>query len=159
MPRLVKGGKWVYGWVIVGPEGELTIPSDAWRDYGFQAGDEAVFLRGSRSSGGFALGTPRLTAELPEAMRGETRVLGKARFSEGRQVRAPPNLSVGRGDRLLMVGGSGRALGFITRGRIYDEAQKHLTVQVFRTAPSRDRSQRDATPRRFSRKRLVSHQA
>lgn len=26
MPRLVKGGKWVYGWVVIGPKGEMTIP-------------------------------------------------------------------------------------------------------------------------------------
>jgi tRNA-Thr(GGU) m(6)t(6)A37 methyltransferase TsaA len=25
MPRLAKGGKWVYGWVVVGPQGEMTI--------------------------------------------------------------------------------------------------------------------------------------
>jgi hypothetical protein len=26
MPRLVKGGKWVYGWVVVGPGLTLPIP-------------------------------------------------------------------------------------------------------------------------------------
>jgi len=29
MPQLVKGGKWVFGWVIVGFQGELTIPPEA----------------------------------------------------------------------------------------------------------------------------------
>ncbi len=52
MPRLVKGAKWVYGWVVVGPEGEITIPPDAWREYGFQSGGEAIFVPSSRRSGG-----------------------------------------------------------------------------------------------------------
>ena len=38
MPRLVKGAKWTYGWVIVGPAREITIPPDAWREFGFQTG-------------------------------------------------------------------------------------------------------------------------
>ncbi|MFZ5916492.1 MAG: hypothetical protein ACOYZ7_06145 [Chloroflexota bacterium] len=42
MPQLVKGGKWVYGWVVVGPEWELTVPPEAWAAYGFQVGDEAA---------------------------------------------------------------------------------------------------------------------
>ena len=62
MPRLVKGGKWTYGWVVIGPEGEITIPPEAWREFGFQAGDEAVFIPGSRRSGGFAISTPELMA-------------------------------------------------------------------------------------------------
>lgn len=64
MPRLVKGGKWVYGWVIVGPQGELRIPPEAGDEYGFQSGEEVVFLPGSRSSGGFGLSTPRLLEQL-----------------------------------------------------------------------------------------------
>ena len=146
MPRLVKGGKWVYGWAIVGPKGDVTIPSDAWNDYGFQAGDEAVFLQGSRSSGGFALTTPRLAARLPAAMRREIPALGGARLSEDRQVSVPSSVSLSLGPcrRLLLVRGSGRALGFISRGPIYEEAQKHPALQVFRRATTRDRAQKDS---------------
>lgn len=43
MPRLVKGGKWVYGWVTVGPEGKVAIPPEAWREYDFHAGNKAIF--------------------------------------------------------------------------------------------------------------------
>jgi hypothetical protein len=39
MPRVAKGGKWVYGWVVVGGERRVPIPTDAWQEYGFQAGD------------------------------------------------------------------------------------------------------------------------
>ena len=30
MPRLVKGAKWTFGWVVVGPEREIAIPPEAW---------------------------------------------------------------------------------------------------------------------------------
>ena len=63
MPRLVKGGKWTYGWVIVGAERRITVPPQAWHKYGFQAGEVAVFVAGSRTSGGFAISTLQLTVE------------------------------------------------------------------------------------------------
>jgi len=66
MPGLVKGGKWVYGWVVIGPEGEITIPPEAWREFGFQAGGEAVFTPGSRRSGRFGSSTPELMGEVSE---------------------------------------------------------------------------------------------
>ena len=53
MPRLVKNGKWVYGWAVVDAERDLVVPPRAWRNYGFQAGEDAVFIRGSTASGGF----------------------------------------------------------------------------------------------------------
>ena len=81
MPRLVKGGKWVYGWVVVGPGLTLSIPPAAWCKYGFQAGGEALLLRGSRTSGGFGLAdAARLSARLA------TRVLGRARFDKEAQA-------------------------------------------------------------------------
>ncbi len=54
VPRLAKGGKWVYGWVIVSPESGLPILPAAWCRFGFRSGDEALLLRGSRTSGGFS---------------------------------------------------------------------------------------------------------
>ena len=35
------------------------------------------------------------------------------------------------GDRLLAVRGSGRALGFVAQGPIYDEALKHPELEIF----------------------------
>jgi hypothetical protein len=121
MPRLVKGGKWVFGWVVVGPKGELPIPPEAWREYDFEAGDEAFFLRGSRRSGGFGLSTPGLMTSSSARFR----VLGRGRIGEDGQVIVPPEVGVEPGHRLLAVRGSGRALGFVARGPIYEEALKH----------------------------------
>lgn len=130
MPRLVKGAKWTYGWVIVGPEREVVIPPDAWEEYGFRAGDEAIFTRGSRTSGGFGVSTSVLKAEASAKMGGaDLRELGRSRFSDG-WVAVPPEVGVRPGDRLLTVRGSCYGLGFVARGPIHEQALKHLELEV-----------------------------
>jgi hypothetical protein len=87
VPQLVKGGKWVFGWVIVGPRGELAIPPEAWDEYRFQVGDEVTFISGSRRSGGFGLSHPRLLAATPAPL--QTRALAQGRVDEAGRVLAP----------------------------------------------------------------------
>lgn len=129
MPQLVKGGKWVFGWVVVGLQGELEIPPAAWVEYGFQAGEEAIFLQGSRTSGGFGLSTPRLLAEAAAPL--QTRTLAQGLIGEDGQIVMPAAVGVRVGDQLLVVRGSGRALGFLARGPIYDEALQHPELEMF----------------------------
>jgi hypothetical protein len=130
---LVKGGKWIYGWVVVSPEREVVIPPDAWREFGFQGGGEAVFAPGSRRSSGFAVSTPGLMAKVSERLEGATlRVLGQGCFSEDGKVLLPPEVDVQPGDRLLAVRDSRYGLGFAVQGPIYEEALKHPDkLQVF----------------------------
>jgi hypothetical protein len=131
MPRLVKGAKWTYGWVVIGPKGEIAIPPEAWREFGFQPGEEAVFTLGSRRSGGFAVSTLALMAEVREKMVGaELRELGRGQFGDG-WVTVPPEVGVKPGDRLLAVRGSRYGLGFVARGPIYEEALRHSALEVF----------------------------
>ena len=131
MPRLVKGAKWTFGWVVVGPERGIAIPPEAWREYGFRAGDEAIFTPGSGKSGGFGIGTPALMAEASAKTGGVgLRELGRGRFGEGR-VGVPPQVGVEPGDRLLTVRGSRYGLGFVARGPIYAEALKHPELEEF----------------------------
>ncbi|MBN1888678.1 MAG: hypothetical protein JW850_11845 [Thermoflexales bacterium] len=120
MPQLVKGGKWIFGWVVVGPRREIPIPPEAYHEYGFQAGESVLFLRGSRRSGGFSVG--RLE-RVPKRLRG--RVLGHSQMGENEQVVAPPETGVRPGSHLLVGRGSGVALGFLAQGPIYAEALKH----------------------------------
>ncbi|MBN2393193.1 MAG: hypothetical protein JXR84_20855 [Anaerolineae bacterium] len=131
MPRLVKGGKWTYGWVMVGSERRITIPPDAWHKYGFQAGETAIFVPGSRTSGGFAISTLRLTAE-SDTKRGGVglRELGRSQFGD-ESVVIPPEIPVMPGARLLAVLGSCYGLGFVARGPIYEEASRHPELEVF----------------------------
>ena len=132
MPRLVKGGKWVYGWVVVGSEGEMTIPPEAWREFGFQGGGEAVFIPGSHRSGGFGVSTPELMTAVSERLEGGTiRVLGRGRFGEDGQVVVPPEAGAKPGDRLLAARGSRYGLGFVAQGPIYEEALKHSELESF----------------------------
>lgn len=104
----------------------MTIPPEARREYGFRAGDELLFLRGSRRSGGFGVSTLRqMTISLRE------RVLGQGRIGEDGQVVVPPEADVRSGDRLVAVRGSRYALGFVARGPIYEAALKHFELEVF----------------------------
>jgi len=126
MPRLAKGGKWVYGWVVVTARGEITIPPAAQNEYGFRVGDELILVLGSQRSGGFGLGAPaRMATYLG------TRALGCSRIDEGGHVLLPPGLGVQPGDRLVVVKGSGHALGFIARGPIYEVALQHPEIETF----------------------------
>jgi hypothetical protein len=126
MPQLVKGGKWVFGWVIAESGGEITIPPEAYREYGFRAGDEVIFLKGSRRSGGFGVGR---ADRIPALLR--KRILGQGQVDENGRVTAPPNVGVQPGDRLLAVRGSGYALGLVARGPICEEATKHAELETF----------------------------
>lgn len=129
MPQLVRGGKWVFSWVIMGPGRGLAIPPEAWDEYQFEVGDEVTFLPGSRRSGGFGLSHPRLLASVPAPL--QARGLGQSRIDELGWVVAPATVDVQPGDRLLAVRGSGRALGFVTRGSIYEEALEHPELACF----------------------------
>lgn len=132
MPRLVKGAKWVYAWTVIGTRGEAIIPPEALREFSFQVGGEAVFLPGSRRSGGFAVSTPRLMAAVAARMSGATiRILGRGEFDEDGRIVVPPEIGVKPGDRLLAVRGSRYALGFVVQGPIYMEALKHPDLEVF----------------------------
>jgi len=129
MPRLVRGGKWVFGWVTVGSQGELTIPPAAWHEYGFQVGDVVTFLPGSRRSGGFGLTHSRLLDGMPAPLR--MRALARGRLDALRRAVVPAAAGARAGDRLLAVRGSGRALGFVARGPIFDEARRHPELASF----------------------------
>jgi hypothetical protein len=132
MPQLVRGGKWVYGWVVVGPSGELVIPPEAWREFNFRAGDEVIFLAGSRTSGGFAISSTSKLAKLQTRTgSGPLRELARGRFDSG-WLTAPPQAGARPGDRLLAVRGSSLGLGFVGRGPIYEEAVRQTDrLQVF----------------------------
>ncbi len=126
MPQLEKGGKWVFGWVVVRAGKKITVPPGAYREYGFQPGDEIVFTRGSRRSGGFGVGR---ADKFPALLR--KRMLAQGRMGKRGQVVLPPEVEAQAGDRLVVVRGSGYALGFLAQGPIYEVALKHPELEVF----------------------------
>ncbi len=128
MPQLVKCGKWVFGWTIVNPAGEILIPPEACVEYGFQPGEKVVFVPGSRRSRGFGIGKQdRLAGSVLQK-----RLIGQAIINPGGQVAIPIAAGVKPGERLLVVRGSGLALGFLQCGPIYEEAQKHTEIEIFK---------------------------
>ena len=129
MPQLVRGGKWIFGWVIVGQNGELPIPPEAFTEYGFQSGEALFFIRGSRTSGGFSVGRPEQLVKSNIDLR--LRGLGQGVIDPLRPVVHPPEIGLKPGNRLLVGRGSSLALGFIQRGPIFEEAQKHPELKTF----------------------------
>jgi len=129
MPQLVKGGKWVFGWTIVGANGKIPIPPEAFREYKLQLGEDVFFIKGSQASGGFSIGRTKRLAQSNIDV--GLRPLGQGVIDPSQQGTHPPNLGLNPGDRLLVVRGSGLALVFLQRGRIYEEALKHPELDTF----------------------------
>jgi hypothetical protein len=129
MPQLVKGGKWVFGWTVVNSAGEVRIPPEAYAEYGFQSGGQIVFLHGSRRSGGCGVARREKLArsQIPLARR----ALGEGAVGENERIAFPSAIGFQSGERLLVVRGSGLALGFVQRGPIHEEASRHPEIEVF----------------------------
>jgi hypothetical protein len=127
MPQLVKGGKWVFGWCIIGPDSEIQIPPEAFVEYGFKSGETVFITSGSRCSGGVGIGQPEKLENTPLQLR----IIGQSTISLGGRVALPSETGVQPGERLLVVRGSGLALGLLQRGPIYEKALKHPEIQTF----------------------------
>jgi len=155
VPRLVKGGKYVYGWSEVGSEGRVMVPDEALTEYNFKPPSKVILLSGSRRSGGFALTTPsllknsRLSVILDENPRlagfqlpeGETMTIaGKpccwVKLNTDGCITVPletlKEYGVNQGDLLLSVRGSRLALGFCVKGPLIVEAKKHSSLTLFK---------------------------
>ena len=131
MPQLAKGGKWVFGWSVVDANRQFRIPPEAWAEYGFSVDDVVFFMRGSRRSGGFGVSTPSLWPAAFGPAATCPRFYGEGRFVAVMQVALPVNIPVQPDKHLLVVRGSGNALGFLTQGPIYAEALRHSEIEVF----------------------------
>ncbi len=127
MPQLVKGGKWVFGWTIVGKNSELAVPLTAFVEYGFQPRETVFILRGSRSSGGFSIGRSEKLDGSPL----HCRIIGQSTIDDDGRLKLPAVVSILQGESLLVVRGSGLALGFLRHGLVYEEALLHPEIEVF----------------------------
>jgi hypothetical protein len=154
MPRLVKGGKFVYGLSRIGPEGNIVIPPQAMKEYGYAAGDNIIVMSGSRTSGGFGLtqkrlleksGLKALAQELPDLMnfripQAETIENQGRRFcwtviKDSGCVNLPgstlADYGLKPGDTLAVGRGSYLSIAFIAQGPILEEALKHPELELF----------------------------
>ena len=155
MPRLVKGGKYVYGWSEVSSNGRIVVPNEALIEYNFKTPSNVILMPGSKRSGGFALTTPsmlensKISVFLDDEPRlaqfeldeGGTvtvgkRIYGWTRLNADGSIIVPletlKKYGVEPGDMLLSVRGSGLALAFIVKGPLIAEAKKHSTLSSFK---------------------------
>lgn len=153
MPQLVKGGKHVFGWSLVGAAGRIVIPPEAYVEYGFAGSERLIVRPSSRSSRGFVLGSPQVLRQTVLGLvLDECPSLGTFTIPEGATVRykgkpycwvtlddagvtiPPPTLAeygVVTGGRLAVIRGSGLALSFLAEGPIVEEARRHPELEVF----------------------------
>lgn len=129
MPQLAKGGKWVFGWAIVGLKKDVLIPTMAYKEYGFHQDNPVVFTQGSRRSGGFGLGR----REIVISSIIHSRIIGEGFIGKEMHVSLPETVDINPGEQLLVVRGSNLALGFLLRGPIIDEARLHPELEVFQS--------------------------
>ena len=155
MPRLVKGGKYVYGWSEVGTTGKIEVPSEALADYNLMSPCKVILLSGSVRSGGFALITVSLLKDsVLSRLLDENLKLASFQLPEGETImvagkpccwvtlntdgcipvplKALKRYGINAGDRLLSVRGSRFAVAFCIKGPLIDEAKKHPSLTLFK---------------------------
>ena len=55
MPQLAKGGKYVFGWSIIGEDSGILLPEEARHEYQLEPGERVILMPGSNTSGGFSI--------------------------------------------------------------------------------------------------------
>ncbi len=128
MPQLGKGGKWVFGWVVVNQYLKFQVPPEAYDEYGFMSDQELVFIMGSRRSGGFGVGRID-TIYSNEYM--VKRIISETSMGQNKQIALPVEMGIKPGTRLLAVRGSNLALSFLLQGPIVELALIHPEIEVF----------------------------
>ena len=154
MPQLVKGGKYVFGWSIIGADGSILLPEEARHEYQLELEDRVLLMPGSKTSGGFSVTKKSrikrsklsyILTQNPDLAEfrikeGETinvggRILCWATVREnGQLLLSLPVLEaygVKPGDHLLAARGSYMGIGLAAKGPLVEEARKHPEIVVF----------------------------
>jgi hypothetical protein len=136
MPQLVKGGKYAFGWSRVGDQGQIIISPEVLGEYGLMESEKLFLIPGSRTSGGFGLASQESLRKSPLRTVAEINLNMEIPQGEVVEYKGKPycwvellnggiTVSAGTlerygvriGDRLLVIRGSGLAVGFAVRGR------------------------------------------
>lgn len=153
MPKLVKGGKYVYGWSRVRDDGTIRIPDEPLKEYGYSEDQKVIVLPGSTRSGGFAITTVDKLENSPlNAILKKNPSLAQFKINMGELIRYRVEnycwtqinkqsitlpldtlkvYGISPGDQLLSVRGSHLALAFLIEGPIYEEAKNHPGLEVY----------------------------
>lgn len=153
MAKLVKGGKYVYGWVVVGEKGEIPLPAEGAREYELTAPQDLIVIEGSGTSGGFGISRKDKLSQSPLGVilerycelesrpagepvlvEGRSKLYARIRMNaEGRLCFSPEILKafgLCPGDKILALRGNNLALSFACSGPIIEEAGRHPDLPV-----------------------------
>jgi uncharacterized ubiquitin-like protein YukD len=154
MPQIVKGGKYLYGWSRVGNQGKIKNPPEAFDEYNLKLEKYAILFSGSKTSGGFGLSSVRILEnsimnelidnntslanyEIPEGeiISFKNKKYCWLKIHEDNNIILPERtlqaFGINKNDILLSGRGSHLAIGFIAKGPIFNEAQKHSEIEIF----------------------------
>lgn len=156
MPQLNKGGKYVFGWSVIGGDGTLRFPPETLAEYGLLDSQNIIIFTGSRSTGGFCVTSKRLLSasklnhilnDLPELTEGRPGDLGrllpyKGRsyawlpLSSGGTVQLPQHtleaLGLRRGNKLMSIRSSDIAFTMGARGPLVEKGNRYPgLIEVF----------------------------
>jgi len=154
MPQIIKGGKYVFGSSKKNQQGKIMIPKEAMKEYNFFEEQKVFLMPGSKKSGGFGITTYEklkesklnsLLKDNPDLAqfkleRGKIKeIKGRAYYwkrIQNNTIKMSQNalkiFGINPRNLLLAVRGSNLALGFISKGSIYDEAKKHTEIPTFK---------------------------
>lgn len=148
MPQIAKGGKFVFGWSIINPEGCVKVPEMIFNEYGLSTDKNVILFSGSKKSGGFCVSNRTLInksiikglfVELPEindyslnegdCVKYKGRVYCWSKIHPEGILRISPHtmeqFSVIPGDRLLSIRGSNIAFVLAVKGPIIEAANRY----------------------------------
>ncbi len=155
MPQLEKGGKYVFGWSGIRPDGSVRLPDEVIREYGFTPGENVILMSSSVATGGFRVTRRALlesSAIYAEMLR-QIPDLAAYTLEEGRAVRFKGGcccwarlgrdgvlalplhtmeaFDVRPGDALLSIRGSYLAVVMGVKGPLIALARQHPEIQVW----------------------------
>ena len=154
MPQIVKGGKYLFGWSKVAPQGKIKIPPEAFDEYKLKLDENVIIFSGSKSSGGFGLSSVRILKtsvmkdfidknralinyEIPEGeiIKFKNRKFCWLKIHDDRSILLPEQIlntfGIKKNSSVLSGRGSHLAIAFITKGPIFNEAIKHPEIRIF----------------------------
>lgn len=158
MPQLVKGGKYIFGWTVIGKNFNVRIPDETYEEYKLDKTDKLILMSGSNASGTLIVNTPdsilhsKFGDRILQAVRYnreqdafninklEIVMLGKRLLSWTSLDKEKcfqlsdtliEKMKFYKGQRLLVGRGSGVGPAFLSKGKIYQEALKHNNIKEF----------------------------
>ena len=154
MPQIAKGGKYVFGWSVIGKKGRIVVPDEAVQEYHLEPDDKLLLISGSKTSGGIVvarferMGKSRMATVLTDnpKLSGFQIEEGEVISYKGRrycwisyggngEIILPGHTRVAYeikpGDQLLVIRGSNVGFTMAAKGPIIEEARLHPEIPVF----------------------------